>query len=286
MAANTIKVALVTGASSGIGEAAAKRLIDAGFAVYAGARRLDRMAALASRGAILLPLDLTEDASIVAAVERIRAERGRLDVLLNNAGYGSYGAVEDVPIAEGRRQFEVNLFGLARLIQLVTPMMRAQHAGRIINISSMGGKIWEPLGAWYHATKFAVEGFSDCLRMELTPFGVDVVVIEPGAINTEWGEIALDTLARTSGQTAYAPQAEEKRAMFLSAAGTGSDPDVVAQAVIAAVNAQRPKTRYAVGAFAKPMIFAVTYLPNRAFDWIMNRIARRSLAGQREAGRA
>ena len=118
-------VALVTGASSGIGEAAATRLIDAGFTVYAGARRLDRMAALASRGAILLPLDLTDDASIVAAVERIRTERGRIDVLLNNAGYGSYGAVEDVPIAEGRRQFEVNLFGLARLIQLVTPMMRA-----------------------------------------------------------------------------------------------------------------------------------------------------------------
>jgi short-subunit dehydrogenase len=160
-------------------------------------------------------------------------------------------------------------------------MMRAQRAGRIINISSMGGKIWEPLGAWYHATKFAVEGFSDCLRMELAPFGVDVVVIEPGAINTEWGEIALDTLAHTSGQTAYAPQAEEKRAMFLSAAGTGSDPDVVAQAVLAAVNAQRPKTRYAVGAFAKPMIFAVTFLPNRAFDWIMNRIARRSLAGRK-----
>lgn len=286
MAANTAKVALVTGASSGIGDATAKRLIAAGYVVYAAARRLERMAPLAARGAILLPIDLTDDASIVAAVERIRADHGRIDVLLNNAGYGSYGAVEDVPIAEGRRQFEVNLFGLARLVQLVTPMMRAQRAGRIVNISSMGGKIWEPLGAWYHATKFAVEGFSDCLRMELAPFGIDVVVVEPGAINTEWGEIALETLAQTSGRTAYAPQAEEKRAMFLSAAGTGSDPDVVAQAVIAAVAAPRPKTRYAVGAFAKPMIFAVTYLPNRAFDWIMTRLAQRSLAGRRAAGRA
>jgi NAD(P)-dependent dehydrogenase (short-subunit alcohol dehydrogenase family) len=285
MAADTAKVALVTGASSGIGEAAATRLIDAGYTVYAGARRLDRMAALAARGAILLPLDLTDDASIVAAVERIRAERGRIDVLLNNAGYGSYGAVEDVPIAEGRRQFEVNLFGLARLIQLVTPMMRARRAGTILNVSSMGGKIWEPLGAWYHATKFALEGFSDCLRMELAPFGIDVVVIEPGAINTEWGKIALDTLARASDGTAYAAQAEEKRALFLSSVTTGSDPDVVAQAVMAAVTARRPKTRYAVGAFAKPMIFAVTYLPNRAFDWIMNRLAARSLAGRRETGR-
>lgn len=286
MAANTASVALVTGASSGIGEAAAKRLLEAGHVVYAGARRLDRMASLAARGAILLPLDLTDDASIVAAVERIRAERGRLDVLLNNAGYGSYGAVEDVPIAEGRRQFEVNVFGLARLVQLVTPMMRAQRAGTILNISSMGGKIWEPLGAWYHATKFAVEGFSDCLRMELAPFGIDVVVIEPGAINTEWGGIALETLAHTSGGTAYAAQAEEKRALFLSSVTTGSDPDVVAQAVLAAVSARQPKTRYAVGAFAKPMIFAVTFLPNRAFDWIMNRLAKRSLAGRRKAGRA
>jgi NAD(P)-dependent dehydrogenase (short-subunit alcohol dehydrogenase family) len=150
----------------------------------------------------------------------------------------------------------------------------------------MGGKIWEPLGAWYHATKFAVEGFSDCLRMELAPFGIDVVVIEPGAINTEWGGIALETLARTSGGTAYAAQAEEKRALFLSSVTTGSDPDVVAQAVLAAVSARQPKTRYAVGAFAKPMIFAVTFLPNRAFDWIMNRLAKRSLAGRRKAGRA
>lgn len=281
MMANTAKVALVTGASSGIGEAAATRLLDAGYIVYAGARRLDRMAAIASRGAILLPLDLTDDASIVATVERIRAERGRIDVLLNNAGYGSYGAVEDVPIAEGRRQFEVNLFGLARLIQLVTPMMRAQRAGRILNVSSMGGKIWEPLGAWYHATKFAVEGFSDCLRMELAPFGIDVVLIEPGSINTEWGEIALETMTRASDGTAYAPQAEEKRALFRSSAVNGSNPDVVARAVMAAVSAQRPKTRYAVGAFAKPLIFAVTFLPNRAFDWIMNRLAKRSLAGRR-----
>ena len=144
------------------------------------------MAELATAGAALLKLDLTDDASIVAAVNAIKSEAGRIDVLVNNAGYGSYGALEDVPLSEGRRQFEVNVFGLARLCQLVLPMMRAQKSGKIVNITSIGGKIWEPLGGWYHATKFAVEGLSDCLRVEVAPFGIDVIVIEPGAIRTEW----------------------------------------------------------------------------------------------------
>ena len=179
------KTAFVTGASAGIGEATARALLAAGYRVFAGARRLDRMAGLAAAGATLLKLDLTDDVSIVAAVNTIKNEAGRIDVLVNNAGYGSYGALEDVPLDEARRQFEVNVFGLARLCQLVLPTMRAQKSGKIVNVTSIGGKIWEPLGAWYHATKFAVEGMSDCLRMELAPFGVDVIVIEPGAIKTE-----------------------------------------------------------------------------------------------------
>ena len=144
-------------------------------------------------------MDVTDDASMVAGIQRIVDEQGRIDVLVNNAGYGSYGAVEDVPIDEARRQFEVNVFGLARLVQLVTPHMRAQESGRIINISSIGGKFYEPFGAWYHATKFAVEGFSDSLRMELRPFGIKVVLIEPGPIRTEWNEIARDSLLERSG---------------------------------------------------------------------------------------
>src|SRR5258707_72228 len=138
--------------------------------------------------------------------------------------------------------------------------MREQRSGKIVNVSSIGGKGWEPLGAWYHATKFAVEGFSDCLRMELKPFGIDVIVIEPGAIRTEWGQIALDSLQKASGHTAYAPQVEEKRALFLSAEGSASDPDVVAREIVKAVQARRPKTRYAVGAHAKPAIFISTFL--------------------------
>src|SRR5262245_63063522 len=156
----TDRVAIVTGASSGIGEATARRLREMGYTVYAAARRVDRMAPLAQAGIHPVGVDVTDDASLVGFVDRVIAESGRVDVLVNNAGYGSYGAVEEVPLDEARRQFEVNVFGLARLTQLVLPHMRRQGAGRIVNISSIGGKIHEPLGGWYHATKFAVEGLS------------------------------------------------------------------------------------------------------------------------------
>ena len=192
----TKRVALVTGGSSGIGERTALRLREAGFEVYAVARRVERMQGLADAGVHVFAMDVTDDESMTTGVHRIIDEPGRIDVLVNNAGYGSYGAVEDVPIDEARRQFEVNVFGLARLTQLVTPAMRERAAdplaqrARIVNISSIGGKFYEPLGAWYHATKFAVEGFSDSLRIELAPFGIDVVIIEPGPIRTEWSEIS------------------------------------------------------------------------------------------------
>src|SRR6478672_3328346 len=201
-------VALVTGGSSGIGESTARALLAKGFTVYAVARRVDKMAALASAGVRTFAMDVTDDASMAAGISRIVEEQGRIDVLVNNAGYGSYGAVEDVPIDEARRQFEVNVFGLARLVQLVTPHMRAQGSGRIINISSIGGKFYEPFGAWYHATKFAVEGFSDSLRMELSPFGVQVVIIEPGPIVTEWNAISRDSLVEASRGGAYEGRAE------------------------------------------------------------------------------
>ena len=213
------QVAFVTGASSGIGEATGRRLLAAGYKVFAGARRLDRMSGLASLGATLVPLDLTDDASTVAAVEAIKAQSGRVDVLVNNAGYGSYGALEDVPLDEARRQFEVNVFGLARLCQLVLPMMRAQKSGKIVNITSIGGKIWEPLGSWYHATKFAVEGLSDCLRVEVGRFCIDVIVIEPGAIRTEWAGIAREGLLQVSGAGAYAEQTK-RHARLLETAET------------------------------------------------------------------
>jgi NAD(P)-dependent dehydrogenase (short-subunit alcohol dehydrogenase family) len=268
------KTAFVTGASAGIGEATARALLAAGYRVFAGARRLDRMAGLAAAGATLLKLDLTDDASIVAAVNTIKNEAGRIDVLVNNAGYGSYGALEDLPLDEGRRQFEVNVFGLARLCQLVLPMMRAQKSGKIINVTSIGGKIWEPLGAWYHATKFAVEGLSDCLRVEVAPFGVDVIVIEPGAIRTEWAGIARDGLLQMSGGSAYAELAKRHARMLATAdtSSLASPPEVVARTIVRAVTARRPKTRYATGGGARTILFLRKILPDRMFDRLIWRV--------------
>jgi NAD(P)-dependent dehydrogenase (short-subunit alcohol dehydrogenase family) len=268
------KTAFVTGASAGIGEATARALLAAGYRVFAGARRLDRMAGLAAAGATLIKLDLTDDASIVAAVNTIKNEAGRIDVLVNNAGYGSYGALEDVPLDEGRRQFEVNVFGLARLCQLVLPMMRAQKSGKIVNVTSIGGKIWEPLGAWYHATKFAVEGLSDCLRVEAAPFGVDVIVIEPGAIRTEWAGIARDGLLQMSGGSAYAELAKRHARMLATAdtSSLASPPEVVARTIVRAVTARRPKTRYATGGGARTILFLRKILPDRMFDRLIWRV--------------
>jgi NAD(P)-dependent dehydrogenase (short-subunit alcohol dehydrogenase family) len=271
---------LITGASSGIGEAIARQLLADGYRVFAGARRVERMAALRAAGARLLALDVTDEASMSAAVAAIVADGGRFDVLVNNAGYGSYGSLEDVPLEEGRRQFEVNVFGLARLTQLALPNMRRQGAGKIVNIASIGGKMHEPFGAWYHATKFAVEGMSDCLRMELAPFGIDVIVIEPGAIKTEWSAIAREHLLKYSGQGAYA-RAAQTHARMLAGADQGmapSPPEVVARTVSRALAAARPRTRYATGAGAGPILFLRWLLPDRAFDRLMRFIERR-LAG-------
>ena len=271
------KVALVTGASSGIGEATVRRLLADGYKVYAGARRVERMRPLRQAGAVLLALDVTDDASMVAAIDTIRKDHGRLDALVNNAGYGSYGALEDVPMNEARRQFEVNVFGLARLSQLATPMMRAQRGGAIVNITSIGGKMHEPLGAWYHATKFAVEGLSDCLRMELAPFGIHVIVIEPGAIKTEWGGIARESMLKYSGETAYREQAQMHARMFEGAdkSNMASPPEVVAETIAGALRAPRPRTRYATGGGAKMILALRRFTSDRGFDWLMRTMEKR-----------
>jgi len=272
------KTVLITGASSGIGDEAVKGLLVAGYTVYAGARRVDRMQPLADAGARLLSLDVTDETSMTIAVKTILQEAGRIDVLINNAGYGSYGALEDVPLDEGRRQFDVNLFGLARLIQLVLPTMRAQRSGRIVNISSIGGEFGEPFGSWYHATKFALEGLSDSLRMELHPFGIDVVVIQPGAILTEWNSIARDGLMKYSGNGAYSDGARAHIKMMASAdqGSMPSPPSVVARTIVRAVQAPRPKTRYATGGGAKAILFLRRILSDRAFDATMRMAERQT----------
>lgn len=192
---------------------------------------------------------------------------------MNNAGYGSYGSVEDVSIDEARRQFEVNLFGMARLIQLATPHMRAQNAGRIINISSVGAVIYEPFGAWYHATKNAVEGFSDSLRVELAPFGIDVVIIRPAGILTEWNEISRDSLIETSKGGAYEKNAATAARTLKRVDNKvmSSGPKTVAKTIVRAATSNRPRTRYATGRGARMVIATRRILPDRGFDAILTR---------------
>lgn len=264
------RVAFVTGASTGIGFEAAIKLSKAGMVVYAGARRVEKMEPLKAHGIKVLSLDVTVEESMKAAVDLVLAEQGRIDVLVNNAGYGSYGSLEEVPLDEGRRQFEVNVFGLARMSQLVIPVMRAAGSGRIINVSSIGGKMYEPLGAWYHATKFAVEGLSDSLRLELKPHGIDVAIIEPAGTDTEWGTIAGESLLTVSGHGAYRDQAGVVAAALASTSGTtlSTHPRTVAGAIAHAAKARRPRTRYPVGRGAWSILALRRVLPDRAFDTV------------------
>jgi len=270
------RVAVVTGASSGIGAATARTLHGLGFTVWGAARRVDRMTALADLGVRVEPLDVTVDASMTALVTKVIDEAGQIDVLVNNAGYGSYGAVEDVPLEQARRQFDVNVFGLARLTQLVLPHMRARRSGTVVNVSSIGGRIYEPLGAWYHATKFAVEGFSDSLRMEVAPFGIHVVIVEPGAIATEWAGISADNLQDASAGTAYADQARTMARLLRAADASrlASGPQVVAEAIGRAVTRRRPRPRYAVGGGARTILALRRALPDRALDVVLRRVYR------------
>ncbi len=260
--------ALVTGASSGMGKSIAKRLIADGYLVYVAARSVDKMADLEKLGAIPLSMDISKDEDIVATVRTITERSGGVDVLVNNAGYGLYGPVEEIPLDEARYQFEVNVFGPARLTQLLLPVMRARKAGTIVNITSMGGKIYTVLGAWYHATKHALEGWSDSLRLELEPFGIRVVVVEPGLIETGFGSAASQGLLERSANGPYAKTAQSVAASMDRSygRGQGTDPKVIADVVGDAVKASRPKTRYAAGKYAKLMIWVRKWFGDRAFD--------------------
>ena len=257
-----MSIILVTGASSGIGKATARKLLQQGHTVYVAARRVEAMQDLQAQGAIPLRMDITQEADVAAVVERIQKEHGALDVLVNNAGYAIYGSVEETSIDDARAQFEVNLFGLARLTQLLIPAMRERGRGTIVNISSLGGKIYTPLGAWYHATKHAVEGWSDALRIELKAFGIDVVVIEPGIIATEFGDVMTQPMLDRSGHGPYGKLAHA----IAGSKSPMSQPNVVADAIARAVQARRPKTRYVAGNLARPLMFVRKYFGDRVYD--------------------
>jgi NAD(P)-dependent dehydrogenase (short-subunit alcohol dehydrogenase family) len=262
------RTALVTGASSGMGKEIAKRLVEDGFQVYVAARSVEKMADLATLGAVPLRLDISKESEIQSAVDAILQQVGGVDVLVNNAGFGLFGPVEDIPIDEARYQFEVNVFGPARLTQLLLPAMRKKGAGTIVNITSMGGKIYTLLGGWYHATKHALEGWSDCLRLELAPFGIKVVIIEPGLIETGFGDVVAEGLLKRPGGGAYAKltNAVAKSTEDAYGKGRGTDPRVIAGVVSKAVKAKNPRTRYAAGKYAAPMLFVRKWFGDWAFD--------------------
>lgn len=269
------RVALVTGCSTGIGRASALALRRAGLTTYASARRLETLADLEAAGCRTLVLDVTDEASRTDAVAAIEREQGRLDVLVNNAGYAEYGPLEEISIERWRREFETNVFGAVRLIQLALPGMRERRAGRIVNMSSMGGLMAFPMGAPYHASKFALEALSDVLRVEVAPFGIDVVLIEPGVIATGYA----DTASTGLHDAAEGPYGDLVRsflaAMASSYRGRGAaGPERVAEVVVRAVTAARPRTRYKVTLNARLLPAARALLPDRMWDTLLRRTFR------------
>ena len=271
------KVILITGASSGIGRATAELLVKKDNVVYGAATNVEKMADLADKGMKVIKMDITKEEEVKAAVNKIIKEQGHIDVLFNNAGMGVYGSVEDVTLTDARHEFEVNLFGLARLTQLVIPYMREAKAGMIINTSSMGGKTYLPLGAWYHASKYALEGWSDCLRLELKQFNINVVIVEPGGINTNFGVVMGEYLRKYSKNSAYESMVRPYLKMIENAdpkeaEKKASPPSVVAELVDKIINTKNPKTRYAVGKMAKPFIFIRKVVSDRVFDKFVMKI--------------
>lgn len=271
------QVVLITGASSGIGKQTAKQLIEKGHFVYAVARRVEQMEDLRELGGTPLRMDITSEADMQGVVDRIIEDHGRIDVLINNAGYATQGPVEQVPLEEAKRMFEVNVFGLGALTQKVLPYMRTRGAGRIINISSGAGKVYFSMGAWYVASKHALEGWSDCLRVELKPFNIDVVIIEPGAISTEFNDVSLDPLVENYGKGPYGKMVTSLAEFSRNAERDGknsSPPSVITDLVLKAMTASRPKPRYAGGAMVKQVMFARKWLGDRLYDWMITRMVR------------
>jgi len=268
------KAVLITGCSSGIGHATASLLVQHGWTVYATARRVETLGELERAGCKTLALDVTDEASMSAAVDAVVQAEGAVGVLINNAGYSQSGAVESVPVELVRRQFETNVVGLIRMCQLVLPGMRSQHRGRIVNLSSMGGRLTFPGGGIYHASKYAVEAISDALRFEVRGFGVEVVVIEPGLIVTNFGETAVGSVGETTGDGAYAgfnrrvAQAVEN-VYKGPLARFGAGPEAVASTIAGALTAERPRTRYPVTASARIMMAQRRLLPDRLWDLLM-----------------
>jgi NAD(P)-dependent dehydrogenase (short-subunit alcohol dehydrogenase family) len=268
------KAVLITGCSSGIGHATAELLASQGWNVYASARRPESVADLQAKGCKTLALDVTDEASMSAAVQQVTEAEGAVGVLINNAGYSQSGAVETVPVDDVRRQFETNVFGLLRMCQLALPGMRDQGWGKVVNLGSMGGKLTFPGGGIYHSTKYALEALSDALRFEVRGFGVDVILIEPGLITTGFGDVASGSVSAAPDEGPYARfnrhvaklTAEAYQGPMIK---LGGGPEVVAATISKALAARRPKARYPVTASAHLLINQRRVIPDRVWDLIM-----------------
>lgn len=269
----TDKTVLITGCSSGIGEATAARLVKSGWNVYASARKPETLDVLTAAGCHPLALDVTSEESMSAAVKTVLGEAGRIDALVNNAGYSQGGASETLDLDVVRRQFETNVFGLLRMCQLVLPAMRKQRSGRIVNISSMGGRLVFPGGGAYHATKYAVEAFSDAMRFEVAGFGVKVVLIEPGLITTNFENAAAGSISADQGgpyadfNAHVAKMTKEVYSGPMKHLGGG--PDAVAKVIEKSLKARRPKIRYAVTPSASVSMASRRLIGARGWDAAM-----------------
>jgi short-subunit dehydrogenase len=261
-----MKTVLITGASAGFGKRVAEKLLDEGYSVYAAARRVGKMRDIEAKGAHILNMDVTDTASVDAGVARLIEQEGQIDVLFNNAGYGSYGAIECVPLVEIKRQYDVNVFGMARLIKAVLPHMREKRKGRIINTASVVGHVSTAVLGWYASTKHAVEGMSDALRMEVKHLGIDVVVIEPGGVKTEFDEVAFANLDKVEHPEDYKAMVAAFRRYCENLYAKCPGPESTADAVVRAIKAKRPKTRYATTVDAKLLPKVRRWLGDGVFD--------------------
>ena len=268
------KAVLITGCSTGIGRATAEHLASKGHTVYATARKLEAVADLEAKGCKTLALDVTSEESMQAAVRTVEGAEGAVGALVNNAGYSQSGAVETIPLDSIRAQFETNVFGLIRMCQLVLPKMREQGHGRIVNISSMGGRLSFPGGGIYHATKYSVEAISDVLRWEVQGFGVDVVLIEPGLIKTHFADTAVGTVSDAEDDGVYGRFNSAVSAMTAGAyegplAKLGGGPETVARAIEKAIVKRRPRTRYLVTPSARLALTQRRLVTDRMWDRLM-----------------
>lgn len=264
------KVALVTGASSGIGKVIAEYLADNGYYVYAAARRVEQINNEKRKYIEGLYMDVTDRSSITNAINKIVADKGKIDLLINNAGYGIYGSVEGLPQEHAKKAFDVNLFGLASVIQETLPVMRNNKSGTIINISSLVGKVSMPVLGWYGASKHAVEGLTDALRLEVKDFGINVVLIQPGTIVTEFEDVAMNTLEKSIEPKEYLPLKNSFSKLVRSSYRKAPGPEVVLKELNKIINARNPKPRYAAGSDAKTYLFFRKLFSDRSIDRIIS----------------